>query len=52
MGRHKYNVNLKKNKIPGVDWAHLAQDRDNWQSVARKGDENLGFIKRGNFLTG
>jgi len=39
-----------KKKRQGVDWTHLAQDRDNWQAVARKGDETSRSIKCGNFL--
>jgi general stress protein YciG len=49
MRRYNYSVHYK-NKRQGVDWTHLAQDRDKWQAVSRKGDETSGSIKRGNFM--
>jgi hypothetical protein len=36
-----------------MDWTHLAQDMDKLAVCCeKKGDENSGFVKRGNFLTG
>jgi hypothetical protein len=34
----------------GVDWIHLAQDRDQWRVSFEHGNETSGPIKGGKFL--
>jgi hypothetical protein len=34
----------------GVDWMHLAQDRDQWRAVVNMVNEPSGSIKDGGFL--
>jgi hypothetical protein len=34
----------------GVDWMHLAQDRDQWQAVMNTVKNLRGFIKGGELL--
>ena len=48
LGRPRYRRedNIKMDRIEGVDWIELAQDRDWWQSCGR-GGEPFGSIKCG-----
>jgi hypothetical protein len=34
----------------GMDWTHLAQNRDRWQALVNAGKKLSGPIKRGKFL--
>jgi len=43
-------MNLREIVWEGVDWIHLSQDRNQWQTVVDM-VMNLGFHNAGNFLT-
>ena len=34
----------------GMDWIALAQDRDRWGGICKRGNELSGSIKRGKFI--
>jgi hypothetical protein len=56
LGRPRYGweenitMNLREIVWEGVDWIHLSQDRNQWQTVVDM-VMNLGFHNAGNFLT-
>jgi hypothetical protein len=43
-------LNLREITWEGVDWMHLAQDRDQWGGSCEHGRELSGSIKGGEFL--
>jgi hypothetical protein len=53
LGRHRHRwkanikMDLKEVGQEGMDWLHLAQDRDKWQSLV---STVINFIKCGEFL--
>jgi len=42
-------MDLREIVWEGVDWMHLAQDRDQWRAVYEHGNEHSGSIKGGEF---
>jgi hypothetical protein len=44
-------MNLREVGCRGVDWFHLARDRDQWQIVFEYGNDPSDSIKDGGFLT-
>jgi hypothetical protein len=50
--RWKDNIRMDTREIgwEGVDWIHLAQDRDQWRSVVNMVMNLWGSIKGGKFL--
>jgi hypothetical protein len=50
-GRYKrrweenFRLDLRETEWKGVDWMHLAQDRDQWRALA-----NTGSIRSGGFI--
>jgi len=57
LGRPKHRwednirMDLKKTGREGVDWIHLAQDRDQWRAVVNTVMNLWVLEKTGNFLT-
>jgi hypothetical protein len=53
--RHRWEDNIKTDlqEVGGGhgDWMELAQDKDRWHSTYGYGEELLGSINAGNFLT-
>jgi hypothetical protein len=47
--RCRWQDSTKLGLHEGVDWIHLAQDRNHWRS-SDHGNEHLGSIKGGEFL--
>jgi hypothetical protein len=51
LGRHRcecednIRMDLKEIGWEGVDWLHLAQDRDQWLAVGEHGNEPSGSIQ-------
>jgi hypothetical protein len=52
--RHRWedNIRLDLREVgwEGVDWIHLAQDRDHWWAFGENNNETLVPYKTGNFL--
>ena len=44
-------IDLQEVGCVGMDWTELAQDRDRWGAPCECGNEPLGSINAGNFLT-
>jgi len=44
-------MNLTEIRLDGVDWVHLAQDRDQWRSLVNTVMNLQVTYKAGNFLT-
>jgi hypothetical protein len=42
-------MGLKEIWWESVEWIHLAQDRDQWRTVVKNGNEFSGSIKSGEF---
>jgi hypothetical protein len=43
-------MDLKEIGWKGVEWIHLAEDRDQWWAFCERGNELSGSIKGGEFL--
>jgi hypothetical protein len=43
-------MDLRETGREGVDWMHLAQDRDQWRALVNTGNKPSGSIKRREFL--